>query len=378
MGSLPLHWRSRPSSAPRWLPLPLALALFAGSLLLYFALQSRQTKDVAQTVSAGAEGAKIQLELRMEARIRSLARMARIWEISGAPAQAVWESNAASYVHDLTDVQALEWIDSTGRVRWIVPPASKSASLADLTLDPHCKAAMEQATRENQPVVTRTLTLSNGVPGFAVFVPITLNRQHGGYLCALFKAQFSLERFLPSPIAPGEAITVSEGGRIFYKRDADTSPVRQDLLAQQHIKLRGVTWSLRMWPTPSLASSLQSPLPLVVLCAGILCALLLGAVTFYAQHYSHQAAETSRANAALRAALDQVKTLEGLLPICCYCKRVRDDTGYWSQIDTYLRRHTKASLSHSYCPECAVKFYEECGCEVPDKVKADLAAGNFE
>ena len=59
-------------------------------------------------------------------------------------------------------------------------------------------------------------------------------------------------------------------------------------------------------------------------------------------------------------------------------ERVRDDTGYWSQIDTYLRKHTKASLSHSYCPECAAKFYEECGIEVPDKVLAEIKAGNFE
>ena len=85
-----------------------------------------------------------------------------------------------------------------------------------------------------------------------------------------------------------------------------------------------------------------------------------------------------RANAALQAALDTVKTLEGMLPICCYCKRVRDDTGYWNQIDTYLRKHTNASLTHSYCPECAAKFYEECGCDVPDKIKAEIAAGNFE
>ncbi len=133
-----------------------------------------------------------------------------------------------------------------------------------------------------------------------------------------------------------------------------------------------------MWPTPALAARLDSPLPAVVLSAGALAAALLGAVSFYAQLSSRRAVETARANAALREALDQVKTLEGLLPVCCYCKRVRDDTGYWSQIDTYIRKHTKASVSHGYCPECAVKFYEECGCEVPEKVKAELAAGNFE
>lgn len=138
------------------------------------------------------------------------------------------------------------------------------------------------------------------------------------------------------------------------------------------------TWDLTMWPTLALAARLDSPLPRVVLCAGTLGALLLGAVCFYAQRSSRQALETARANAALQEALDTVRTLEGLLPICSCCKRVRDDTGYWNQIDTYLGRHTRASLSHGYCPKCAAKTYEEFGLDVPDEVQAEVAAGNFE
>ncbi len=107
-------------------------------------------------------------------------------------------------------------------------------------------------------------------------------------------------------------------------------------------------------------------------------ALLLGAVCFFAQRSSRHATETARANAALQAALDKVKTLEGLLPICSSCKRVRDDTGYWSQIDTYLDEHTNASLSHGYCPECAAKAFQDLGFDVPDSVQAAVAAGNFE
>ena len=77
MGSLPHHWRSRPPSGPRWLPFFLTAALLAGALLLYLALEASHNKDVAQTISANAVGAKIQLELRLEARTRSLVRMAR-------------------------------------------------------------------------------------------------------------------------------------------------------------------------------------------------------------------------------------------------------------------------------------------------------------
>jgi len=364
--------------SPRWLPAPLALAVLTGSLVLYFALETKQDLGIAQTVRADAEGTASQIAVRMEARFHSMARMAQDWEISGAPTQAAWEANAASYVHDVPDVQALEWIDATHRVRWIVPPEGNETTLSDLSLDERRKAALEQAEREHQPVVTRIVSLLDGGYGFVIYAPIKVNGQSDGFVAAVFKAETCLQRYLPPAVAAGEAISVSEGAQPFYVRDGAGPRVRADWTVQETIELHGATWTLRMWPTPALAARLDSPLPAVVLCAGALGALLLGAVSYYAQRSSRQAMETARANLALRAALDQVKTLEGLLPICCYCKRVRDDTGYWSQIDTYIRKRTKASFSHGYCPECAVKFYEECGIEVPDKVKAELEAGNFE
>jgi PAS domain S-box-containing protein len=61
----------------------------------------------------------------------------------------------------------------------------------------------------------------------------------------------------------------------------------------------------------------------------------------------------------LRDALSHIKTLSGLLPICAACKKIRDDQGYWRQIEVYLRAHTRAEFSHSICPECAQKLYPE-------------------
>ena len=59
----------------------------------------------------------------------------------------------------------------------------------------------------------------------------------------------------------------------------------------------------------------------------------------------------------LKNVLDQVKQLSGMLPICSSCKMIRDDKGYWSQIESYIRDHSEAEFSHSICPECAKKLY---------------------
>ena len=61
----------------------------------------------------------------------------------------------------------------------------------------------------------------------------------------------------------------------------------------------------------------------------------------------------------LTEALANVKTLKGLLPICASCKKIRDDQGYWTQIESYIYKHSDAEFSHGICPDCAKKLYPE-------------------
>jgi hypothetical protein len=58
-------------------------------------------------------------------------------------------------------------------------------------------------------------------------------------------------------------------------------------------------------------------------------------------------------------AVAHIKVLRGLLPICASCKKIRDDRGYWSQMETYIHEHSQAEFSHSICPDCMQKLYPE-------------------
>ncbi len=75
----------------------------------------------------------------------------------------------------------------------------------------------------------------------------------------------------------------------------------------------------------------------------------------------HKRAEEERERliTQLRGALTKVKQLSGLLPICASCKKIRDDHGYWQQIEAYIRDHSEAEFSHGICPECAKKLYPD-------------------
>lgn len=61
----------------------------------------------------------------------------------------------------------------------------------------------------------------------------------------------------------------------------------------------------------------------------------------------------------LQKSLDEIKTLQGILPLCSFCKKVRDDQGYWEQVDVYIHKYSEADISHSICPECMKKNYPE-------------------
>ena len=69
--------------------------------------------------------------------------------------------------------------------------------------------------------------------------------------------------------------------------------------------------------------------------------------------------ELADRNRELEHALEQIQTLRGLIPICAGCKKIRDDEGYWQQVEVYLREHTQADFSHGLCPECASRLYPD-------------------
>jgi Protein of unknown function (DUF3365) len=90
---------------------------------------------------------------------------------------------------------------------------------------------------------------------------------------------------------------------------------------------------------------------------------------------ARQRAETERERliAELQTALASVRTLTGLIPICASCKKIRNDQGYWTQLETYLKQHSHAEFSHSLCLDCARKLYPELSGEL----EARLAQGEL-
>lgn len=83
--------------------------------------------------------------------------------------------------------------------------------------------------------------------------------------------------------------------------------------------------------------------------------IIISDITEHKQH----ALERERLITELQQALSEVKTLSGLLPICSVCKKIRDDSGYWHEVEQYISTHTDVDFSHGICPDCMRKLYPE-------------------
>ena len=82
-------------------------------------------------------------------------------------------------------------------------------------------------------------------------------------------------------------------------------------------------------------------------------------------------AEREQLIVELKEALAKVKTLSGLLPICAWCKNIRNDEGYWQAVEQYVGEHTTAEFTHGICPDCIKKYYPELEQEVLEEEKDD-------
>ncbi len=77
------------------------------------------------------------------------------------------------------------------------------------------------------------------------------------------------------------------------------------------------------------------------------------------EHALQKARELERVNRKLREALDTIKKLQGILPICASCKKIRDEEGRWQSLERYIGERSEAKFSHGLCPECARKLYPD-------------------
>lgn len=299
----------------RSLPALAGLGVWIATLWLAQTLVDRDRVQILRKVESTATGASQEVTGQMRNRILALKRMAERWERQGGTPQAEWQVDATNYIRDFPGFQAIEWVDSTYYVRWIVPLAgNEAAQNLNLASEERRRSALEEARQRETVTITRTITLTQGGKGFLVYVPLfledgeqgglgdgetgrlgeqgTINpKSFDGFILGVFRTQLLFDTLLPQHhVAPGYAIAIFDGSEEIYRRDRSRSDrqLERKWSRETNVHFEGVTWRVRVYPTSTLLAEERSLLPAVVLGGGLVIGVLLaGAVRFAQKAQGH-------------------------------------------------------------------------------------------
>jgi signal transduction histidine kinase/sensor domain CHASE-containing protein/ActR/RegA family two-component response regulator len=301
------------ATAPQRFALLVGICGLTVTLCLWQALIAHERALVERTIELVNVSVQNEIMSQIKPRVLSLVRMAKSWEIWGKPAREVWEAEAQLSVTYYPDMQGVAWVDPTFQVRWIMP-LEDNIALQDLSIafEERRRSAIELAQGSRQITATRTLTLSQGGKGFQVFVPILSQAKSDGFIVGIFRTQELFDAILEN-VAPRYAIAVFEGPEEIYGRYPTGRQREREWGQESTLGFQGVTWRVRIWPTPTLLAEELSPLPEFGLAAGLLTSGLLAMAVYLAQTARLRAIQVVFVNQALQHEISQHTRTEASL-----------------------------------------------------------------
>jgi len=307
-------------SSRKILPLLLGVVGSIAILLLWHQFSVQEQLHVEQLIQQEVTAIETNLTNQLTSRIVALKQMTNRWQVTGGTAKASWEADAAAYVQDYDGYQAIEWVDSSFRVRWIVPLAgNEAAQNLDLSKEPRRRITLQIARDLQQPLVTRTIILVQSGKGFLVTIPLftnnspsdsTAQKRFDGFILGVFQVQSLFDSILKTP--QGYYISVYDGAELIYSQGEPTKSINQQTFM---IQAYGVNWRVEVSPTTALLSEVRSPLPQVVLFTGLISIWLFTLVIYLAQISHYRMRQLQQTNHKLQQEIKKSQQIETALEI---------------------------------------------------------------
>lgn len=301
-----------PCISARWfskqnlLPMLLGIVILFVVVMLCLKLRSEEDINIQKLIQQQAIATKTELVTQLNTQILALERMAEHWEIHGGIPQREWELEAKAYLEDYGGYQAIELVEPSWRVRWSVSLAKKSAE----SPASQQRTALVKLHQSHQNKLTRTIKIVQGDRLFFACVPLWIQDKFDGSIVGVFPVKQLFDTVFHK--LPGYKIRVYDGKKLIYSQDTESviHPSWQQVVS---INFYGVTWQLQIYPTAELLTNLSSPLPTVILIAGIFNAGVVTLLIHFAQatKLSHQ--KISRINQELAHRIEEQTKIESAL-----------------------------------------------------------------
>lgn len=305
-----------PSVWPARLALVLLFLILSGaSLMLWHQLEQSQQERLHERVSYQANALARQLESTLHTEVDSLARIARLWNNLGRLYQEDWETEADLALRGFTAYQSIQWVGPDLKMRWLRPLQGNEAA-RDFRLPPdhpNYPLAM-QAKASGEQRFSNSVQLVQGGRGFVLYTPLYLrdaqgNRQFDGFLQGVFRVEPLMDELLDHLDREDFSLRLLENNRSLYSRERSGTLPGTAVEIPLRL-LNNDSFKLQLSPTEALLQQLSTPLPQVVLGAGLVIGLLLIAALALALENARRAAALQQANRRLQVEATRREAIE--------------------------------------------------------------------
>lgn len=288
-----------------WWPPATVVVVVALATGLLWAAQSRQERDfIRSDLKQTHRLVAGRIATHLEYRVTALERMAIRWSQLGQPERRMWDHDAARYVLDFGDFQAIEWVDPSLHVRWVIPLEGNEQVVGiKSAADDQRLRALEEARVSGQTMMTPPITLLQGGKGALIYCPIGQGDRFGGFVLGVLKFERLLEDIHSRFDWEGLSAQVSVLGQTMttiHPGDGDDR-VAPSLSHTETADLYGVPWTVEVSQQDAAFTDFGSSLKGMTLVIGATLGVLLVVVTRLSQGLLGRSRQMAQANEQLEA-----------------------------------------------------------------------------
>ena len=212
----------------------------------------------------------------MDGLVREQIRLAKLWEM-GEPSLAQWSGFADLYIEHHPGCLAIQWLDPKNEEHWTVRPSDAPAGPPLFAGTAVREQLLAKAKESREVIMSPILTSALGEKQWLTVVPIFQQGRFRGFVVGAFDAKRSLDSMLADVMALPFSGAIDEGGREFYRLPGSSAEFQDEWSETEAAHLPGISWRLRVWPTPEVMGDMKSMLPSsIIFFGGILGMTLAG------------------------------------------------------------------------------------------------------
>ena len=296
-----------------WLPMAVTIGVFAVTGFLWRSQTTQEQRHIKQILTKEHQSIVLNIQTHLRYRVEALQRMANRWSVMGKPQRAEWEHDARENVEHFGDFQALEWVDPSYRVRWVIPHEGNEQVVGMASaFDPVRRAALDAARTSQQPVMTTPIDLVQGGKGFLVYCPIYSEEHFEGFILGVFRFDKIFQDITGSkdwgaihPKIKVGRVWVLGGGQV----EDETRGTRLTH-HQESLTLYGAPWTIALTGSDEIISDARSTLKALIVAIGGAIGVLLVILICQAQVLRWRAVELTRTNKQLTSEVATRKRTE--------------------------------------------------------------------